>query len=42
MSNFRELQAASTVLLSEIEELKKCFADKGHRVELKKCITALS
>jgi hypothetical protein len=35
MSKFRELQAASTVLLGEIGELKKRISDEGHRFELK-------
>jgi|AntAceMinimDraft_5_1070358.scaffolds.fasta_scaffold73014_1 hypothetical protein len=35
MSKFRELQTANTVLLSEIEELKKYMSDEGHRFELK-------
>jgi hypothetical protein len=30
MSKFRELQAAKTVLLGEIGELKKYISDEGH------------
>jgi hypothetical protein len=35
MSKFREVQAANTVLSSEIGELKKYISDEGHRLELK-------
>jgi hypothetical protein len=39
VSKFRE--AANTVLLGEIEKLKKCSSDEGRRFELKKRVTAL-
>jgi hypothetical protein len=35
MSKFRKFQATNTVLLGEIEELKKHIFDEGNRFELK-------